>query len=151
MEEARKCFQSFAVSVFKALVAFHEVGFAHLDIRLPNICFQEHDGEWIAVLIDIDNAVAVEYGHVTPNSSSVMFNVRFDDNTKYNWRQYAIMLAHIIEGTDKDYHTREPHLKMLDHLKHTFMTGSKPHVKCIENIKIKDIHHLTLAELFDNP
>lgn len=87
--EARKCFQSFATAVFRALVAFHEVGFAHLDIRLPNICFEEHGGEWIALLIDVDNAVAVDYGHVAPNSSSVMLSAWFDDNTKKDWRQYS--------------------------------------------------------------
>ena len=129
----------------------HKVGFAHLDVRLPNICFQENGGEWIAILIDIDNAFAVEYGHVAPNSSSIMLNTWFDDITKYDWRQYTLMLARIIEGTDEDYHKREPHFGDT-HLKHTFMTGSKPHINFIENIKIEDVQfeYRTLTELFDN-
>ena len=54
-----KCFCSFAISTLRALEALHEVGYAHLDIRIPNICFKKVNHEWHAVLIDLDNAVGI--------------------------------------------------------------------------------------------
>jgi len=45
----------FAASVINALDELHGLGFAHLDVRLPNICFREHN----AVLIDLDDCLDI--------------------------------------------------------------------------------------------
>ena len=36
-----------------AVEELHRLGFA-LDLRVPNICFEKIDGQWQAVLIDLD-------------------------------------------------------------------------------------------------
>lgn len=35
------CFDSFAISVLHAVEEFHELGYVHLDLRIPNICFSK--------------------------------------------------------------------------------------------------------------
>lgn len=40
--------------MYYAIQEGHNDGFAHLDIRLPNICFKK-EKEWMAVLIDLDH------------------------------------------------------------------------------------------------
>ena len=51
---AKLCIRDLVRQVVHALQELHELGFAHLDVRLPNICFT-HDGE--VRLIDFDRAV----------------------------------------------------------------------------------------------
>ena len=50
----RECFKSYATSSLHALEALHAIGFVHMDVRTPNICFKQSDAtdhEWQAVLI----------------------------------------------------------------------------------------------------
>ena len=51
---AKLCLGDFVRQAVCALKELHELGFAHLDVRLPNVCFT-HDGE--VRLIDFDRAV----------------------------------------------------------------------------------------------
>ena len=75
-----------------------------------NICFWLLDGEWVVVLIDLDFAVPIDDRCCeVPIVSSLIFNVKFDQRIKYDWQQYALMLARIIEGNYESYHTCEPH------------------------------------------
>ena len=45
------------------------MGFAHLDLRVPNICF---DGQWQAVLIDLDRSGCINNEIIVQND---MYNV----------------------------------------------------------------------------
>ena len=63
------CFNSFAVSVQSAVEEFHGMGFAHLDLRVPDICF---DGQWQAVLIDLDRSGCINNEIIVQND---MYNV----------------------------------------------------------------------------
>ena len=83
ISSARKCFSSFAISTLRALEALHEAGFAHLDVRLPNICFKEVNCEWHAVLIDIDHAMEIGRPPQCSSQRSFMYNICFDDNCTY--------------------------------------------------------------------
>ena len=76
----RQCFSSFAVSTLHALDELHGIGYAHLDVRTPNICFKQVDHEWQAVLIDIDTAVHIK-GPIPPgNKDFLMYDILFEDD-----------------------------------------------------------------------
>ena len=100
----RSCFKSFAQSVHRAISELHNTGYAHMDIRIPNICYGLVEDQWEAILIDLDNVTDTPDG----NEASVMYNTLFADARMYDWRQYAIMLARIIEGNDRGYHKWVP-------------------------------------------
>lgn len=96
------CFNSFAKSVHQAITELHETGYAHLDIRRPNICYNDH-GE--AILIDPDNLSTKLPGDI----ESVMYDApEFTVATQYDWRQLAIMLTRVLEGSESNYHTWKP-------------------------------------------
>ena len=95
------CLNSFANSVFNAINQLHTLkALAHLDIRRPNICFR--NGQ--AVLSDVDNLS----GQPPEYMKSIMYSRLFDDASNYDWRQYAIMLARILENNESLYHTQPP-------------------------------------------
>ena len=53
--EARECLVPLLKSTKEAIDQLHSFDFAHLDIRLPNICFRKNEGENVcAVLIDFE-------------------------------------------------------------------------------------------------
>ena len=108
--------------MFNAINQLHTVtGLAHLDIRRPNICFR--DGQ--AVLIDVDNLT-----HKPPEyMESIMYSCYFNNTTKYNWRQYAIMLARILENDESLYHTQPPSFSNThigQELEDIYNTGNQP-------------------------
>ena len=52
--EARECLVPLLKSTKEAIDQLHSFDFAHLDIRLPNICFRNEGGKVFAVLIDFE-------------------------------------------------------------------------------------------------
>ena len=125
----QKSFCLFAISTLRALEALHEVGYAHLDIRIPNICFKKVNHEWHAVIIDLDNAVEIGGSPIYISQKSFMYNVDFDDHRKYDWHQFSLLLSRVIEGSDHDYHTKLPvfqNTREQEALKYSFETGNKP-------------------------
>ena len=48
------CIPDFMTKTATALKELHGLGFAHLDVRLPNICFALHEDHHIVKLIDLD-------------------------------------------------------------------------------------------------
>ena len=50
-DEALKCIRDFVIQAKRALQELHKIGYAHVDVRLPNFCFS-HNYE--AMLIDFD-------------------------------------------------------------------------------------------------
>ena len=102
IQELQLCFNSFAESVHQAITELHGTGYAHLDIRMPNICYND-DGE--AVLIDPDNLSTQLPGDI----DSVMYDAPdFTVAAQYDWRQLAIMLTRVLEGSGSNYHTWKP-------------------------------------------
>lgn len=43
-EEAIQCLPKFVESVAKAIHSLHQLGLAHLDVRLENVCFRAYTG-----------------------------------------------------------------------------------------------------------
>jgi hypothetical protein len=58
VSEASSCLLSLVMEVATAIEALHQQGFAHQDVRLPNICFSK---EFKAVLIDLDRTCTVRH------------------------------------------------------------------------------------------
>ena len=50
-DEARKCIRDFVIQAKRALQELHKIGYAHVDVRLPNFCFSK---DFEAMLIDFD-------------------------------------------------------------------------------------------------
>ena len=84
-----------------AVEEFHQLGFVHLDLRVPNICFHKIDGHWQAVLIDLAYSHRIMDSKSVKNDSSVMYNVDFDRKEMYDWHQFAIML---VQSNHNKYH-----------------------------------------------
>ena len=51
-----ECIQEFLFNVSAALVDLHKCNFAHLDVRIPNVCFLRKDGTYKVILIDLDRS-----------------------------------------------------------------------------------------------
>ena len=131
VSEIRQCFFNFAQSVYEAIEELHSVvQYGHLDIRTPNICFKRSEGSsspYMAVLIDVDHA-----GRRLPvNFNSIMFDACFDSVDKYDWRQFAIMLARILDDNMENYHEEEPFFpadEFGDTLQSAFHNGEPPDI-----------------------
>lgn len=109
-ETAREYLSTFIESVHEAIEHFHLNGYAHLDVRLENICY-DRDGN--AILIDFDRAKPVaeqasfmieEYGE------SVMYECYVETWTacELDWHQFGLMIYYIQSTNDYNYHTTDP-------------------------------------------
>lgn len=107
--EALEIIVNFTSLVVLAIADLHKVGIAHLDIRLENICFKS-DGT--AVLIDLDRSCEMTYlakflSSQWGNSEMYICPDKVWTAEKMDWRQLAIMILAILNGTDKaGYHQR---------------------------------------------
>ena len=139
LKSIQQCFNSFATSVLHALEELHSSGYAHLDVRIPNICFRQSEQGWQA---------EVGSGWPPISESSLMFNVSFNCETKYDWQQFSLLLLRVIEGRDDGYHNRLPVFgnssqKMA--LRNCFDLGNKPEVRALDICLVKSPK--TLSEL----
>ena len=89
--EIRKCFSSFAISTVNALEVLHNTGYAHIDVRILNICFHCIQDEWRAVLINLDGTREREDPFST-DCNSQMYNKMFNDLAKVDWYQFSLLL-----------------------------------------------------------
>ena len=85
--------QSFAQTTVIAIKQLHQLGFAHEDIRLPNICF---NADCEAVLIDFDRAVT-EY----PRS------------LEEDWKAFCHMFSRITITLGQDWDNFVPNVESL--------------------------------------
>ena len=91
---------SIAAGIKHALDEFHRCGYAHLDVRLPNVCY--HQGN--VTLIDLDRAVpcserSVKYGN------SFMYTFPEKGATKtaelLDWKQLGLLIYSILKEVDQ--------------------------------------------------
>ena len=117
--EARKCMGDFVTQLCDALDILHSLDYAHLDVRLENVCFQD-DGTLI--LIDLDRCTLVDdFGpqHISEESCLYLpFNADIDCQAMSNdWLQVGFLLlwvytSEIQQKLKKDYHNQ---LLTVDH------------------------------------
>lgn len=62
------------------------------------------------------------------DDGSVMYNVGFSKLEQYDWHQFAIMLARILEGSEDEYHKRLPVFEKDD-------CGKELQRSCCEGVK----------------
>ena len=101
---ARRYILPFIEKVVAAIGELHDSGFAHLDIRLENICLQSSNGDYDAVLIDLDRSrpktelASSLYFHYNaemyrcPNSTWTYENL--------DWKQLGLLIQFILDVPD---------------------------------------------------
>ena len=126
----------FAESVINALDELHRLGFTHLDLRLPNICFDRGN----AVLIDLDDCQKIDQVSNVHDSESHMYSKEYDNVENYDWRQLAIILLRIWKCQDFDYHKGDlafPTNEFGKELRECFDKGRKPNLDKLRLIEKK--------------
>ena len=80
-----------------ALNELHDNGFAHLDVRIPNICFaKDYDGKYMVKLIDLDRC---KYAKDRTGSSYEGEMYRAPHGwtcDQLDWKQLGLLAAEII-------------------------------------------------------
>ena len=108
VKDASKCLNDLVKSIKAALDELHALGFAHNDIRLPNICF---DGEYQAILIDIDWITPrINTFHMfdTDSTSCMYRRVHFmTDGRNTDYMQLGWMVAWVLDHHGKNEHERK--------------------------------------------
>jgi len=96
--EVEKCLLDFMTRTATALEELHGIGAAHLDVRVPNICFAREEGKYIVKLIDLDRCrddmVQDLYGY-----TGKMYTCKIQKDWKssqYDWKQLGLLAAAII-------------------------------------------------------
>ena len=82
-----------------ALEELHNFGFAHLDVRIPNICFaKEGTDQYIVKLIDLDRC-ATNHRSVAFKWKGEMYINRSNEKwlpSRYDWKQLGLLAANAI-------------------------------------------------------
>lgn len=108
---AKKCCKELVAEVAEALEELDKLGFAHLDVRLENVCFNDN---YQAVLIDFDQVRPLEdfglYDYYPQSCMYCFLNLEEEEETTkhLDYRQLgvmAIVLVYDIEG--REYHALE--------------------------------------------
>ena len=99
-EDAYKCLREFVQCLHATIKAFHNEGYAHLDIRLENVCFDEH---FRPILVDLDRSVLIEDGADSYESSCMYRSGKTGNELDYI--QLGWLIAWVVEP-GSDYHGR---------------------------------------------
>ena len=106
--EAKDSLKVLLLGIKQALVELHEKDIAHLDLRLPNICFTPH---YLVKLIDLDRcepASDTTDGVETMFCASDMYRASGDDWTckHLDWKALGMLICFVLEDAleNCDYH-----------------------------------------------
>ena len=88
--EAMLCLLDFTQEVALAICELHSLGFAHQDIRLPNICFSS---DFHPVLIDLDQVCLAD--NLPSRCDGAMYKKEFSAE-KNDWLQLGLIILWII-------------------------------------------------------
>lgn len=108
-EKAKPCLLHLLLGVGDALHKLHSFGYAHLDVRLPNVCFVERNGKKYPVLIDFGHTQSICMSSGVPLeflNRSVMYQLDCKgDIRKLDWWQLGLLAAYILTEPRLDnYH-----------------------------------------------
>ncbi len=105
-EDALKVIPLFVKDVVEAITELHDVGMAHLDIRLENVCYNDSGH---AILIDLGRSVETTEIKFKSYGNSLMYCKPYKEWTAQNadWRQLAMMVHYILNKEITDYHKIE--------------------------------------------
>ena len=90
--EARECLVPLLKSTKEAIDQLHSFDFAHLDIRLPNICFRKNEGENVcAVLIDFEHVKENIRSQRIPGYDSCLYRPLYPQEGRLTLKQCDFM------------------------------------------------------------
>ena len=90
--EARECLVPLLKSTKEAIDQLHSFDFAHLDIRLPNICFRKNEGENVcAVLIDFERVRQNVRSQRIPGYDSCLYHTLYPQEGLLTLKQCDFM------------------------------------------------------------
>ena len=160
-DNAHRFLRTFVEKVNEALTELHGVGLSHLDVRLPNICF---DNEFNAVLIDVDRS---EECNVYPGISSEMEGCMYQKpelllqkdftGERLDYIQLGWMVAWILDSSKiTDYNERvwEKQCRAIqnDHFLNELVNKGTYNQSYLEDsMVVVDNEHGAFATIFDNP
>ena len=106
-DQVALCLFDFMTMTAIALTELHDYGFAHLDVRIPNICFaKDYDGKYMVKLIDLDRCKYVEDRTGSSYEGEMYRAPRGCRWTceQLDWKQLGLLAAEIIlEGESDEY------------------------------------------------
>ena len=95
--EVEECLFDFMTRTATALKELHDIGFAHLDVRVPNICFAKEDGKYIVKLVDLDRCIPNSCGLDLSGYTGEMYHCqRGWRPSQSDWKQLGLLAAAII-------------------------------------------------------
>jgi virulence-associated protein VapD len=100
--EIAVCLSDFMALVAAALRSLHHLKFAHLDVRVPNVCFKRKENDVIAVLIDLDRASVISNCHTPPYEGDMykMGGLKWTHG-QLDWKQLGILGSEIAKESDE--------------------------------------------------
>ena len=106
-----------------ALIELHRFGFAHLDVRIPNICFAQNENGYFVKLIDLDQAHTDRVVDVSGYIGE-MYATHLDwSASQYDWKHLGLLAAEIIIGTDHNAIVKAPQVDNDDCLRKLIRKG----------------------------
>lgn len=100
-DNIKVCLSDFMTMTATALIELHEFGFAHLDVRIPNICFAQNQNgnDYIVKLIDLDRAESDDDVDVSGYIGEMYTTHPNWSASQYDWKQLGLLAAEIIFDT----------------------------------------------------
>ena len=120
--EAQSCLYDLVPKLVQVMESFHQNGWAHQDIRLENICFDE---DYMPVFIDLDRCK--RSGDQAYDGKGCMYSMG-GSPIKTDWLQLGLMVCWVLDrelGQEEkvgDYHNRDCK-KICESLQDTFLNS----------------------------
>ena len=104
-DEVAQCLFDYMTMTAIALTELHDNGFAHLDVRIPNICFaKDYDGKYMVKLIDLDRCKNVTATTGSSYEGEMYRAPRGWTCDQLDWKQLGLLAAEIIlEGISHEH------------------------------------------------
>ena len=102
--EVSMCLVDFIVRTASALQELHGFGYAHLDVRIPNICFSQEknaEGEYDVKLIDLDRSVDVAALDVSGYVGEMYRKLPGWTTDKLDWKQLGLLAGRVVTKYQK--------------------------------------------------
>ena len=96
-DEAKECLGDLVVQIVTALKQLHRIDWAHLDVRLPNICFTRNGN---VRLIDLDRINHKTAGLNEYGKSFFYENPENGSTIDVDWRQLGLLIYYVQTGVE---------------------------------------------------
>ena len=99
-----ECLSDFLHRTAEALKELHSLGYAHLDVRVPNICFYKNSNSYHVILIDVDRCREIIVQDVTGYVGEMYKYTRSADpcvpetwTTEHlDWKQLGLLAVRVL-------------------------------------------------------